>query len=229
VGMPNYFGMDPFAPMYLPGTTGTTRQRIGEPGALTAGPSARDPFVVGSAGWTRSIPVDFIEREKEYIVRADIPGTCQALGDGHSPATAAAEALSLTPCSCLSAAWPTPDPFVPLSALQASTRRSCTWRSRTVRIFPVLGASRHYMHCPLHAALDVPAEINWHACLFFAGNVLRFGHNPHAEREKVGSCLSPLNLPPLVWVSFFPTPHPWKTPALMAAGGRGGGGYLPPR
>ena len=27
------------------------------------GTPGRDPFVVGSAGWTRSIPVDFIERE----------------------------------------------------------------------------------------------------------------------------------------------------------------------
>lgn len=38
------------------------------------GVTAREPNVVGSAGWTRSIPVDFIEREEVYVVRADIPG-----------------------------------------------------------------------------------------------------------------------------------------------------------
>ena len=38
------------------------------------GTRARDPLVVGSAGWTRSIPVDFIERDDVYVVRADIPG-----------------------------------------------------------------------------------------------------------------------------------------------------------
>ena len=34
----------------------------------------REPNVVGSAGFTRSMPVDFIERDNEYVVRADIPG-----------------------------------------------------------------------------------------------------------------------------------------------------------
>jgi hypothetical protein len=63
-------GYDPFytggfgAPSTL-GTTGTLA-----PG----GAPTRAPFTVGAAGWTRSIPVDFIERENEYIVRADIPG-----------------------------------------------------------------------------------------------------------------------------------------------------------
>ncbi len=39
------------------------------PGAI-----GREPNVVGPAGFTRSIPVDFISRDNEYVVRADIPG-----------------------------------------------------------------------------------------------------------------------------------------------------------
>jgi hypothetical protein len=58
MGFPGF--MDPFAPN-LPGAT---RPRLG--GAPL--PGTREPYVVGSAGWTRSIPVDFIERDNEYVV-----------------------------------------------------------------------------------------------------------------------------------------------------------------
>jgi HSP20 family protein len=61
------------------GAQPSQRRRIGggaanEPGMVPPGAIGVTPNVVGSAGYTRSIPVDFISREKEYIVRADIPG-----------------------------------------------------------------------------------------------------------------------------------------------------------
>lgn len=78
-------------PLWVPGTAAGTRRRVrgaaapgasadGEAGAGAeegqgqGGRHTRDPYVLGPAGWTRSIPCDFIEREKEYVVRADIPG-----------------------------------------------------------------------------------------------------------------------------------------------------------
>jgi len=45
-----------------------------EPGMVPPGVIGREPNIVGSAGYTRSIPVDFISRDNEYVVRADIPG-----------------------------------------------------------------------------------------------------------------------------------------------------------
>ncbi len=48
------------------------------PGMVPPGAVGREPHVVGSAGWTRSIPVDFIERDDMYVVRADIPGVHKA-------------------------------------------------------------------------------------------------------------------------------------------------------
>lgn len=61
---PSFFGW-PYAPRT--GTAPTT----GGAGTTTgagAGTTAQPP------GYTRSIPVDFIERENEYVMRADIPG-----------------------------------------------------------------------------------------------------------------------------------------------------------
>ncbi|KAL4457560.1 hypothetical protein ABPG75_012425 [Micractinium tetrahymenae] len=97
-------------PRWVPGTTAGTRRRVGA--GTTAGGGAggasgeegtaaegqeegeghrrtRDPYVLGPAGWTRSIPCDFIEREKEYEVRADIPGVkkSEIHVDVHPPAT----------------------------------------------------------------------------------------------------------------------------------------------
>ena len=66
-------GMDPFGSFYLPGQQPSTRRRI-EGVPVPPGTVGRDPNPMGSAGWTRSIPVDFIERENVYLVRADIPG-----------------------------------------------------------------------------------------------------------------------------------------------------------
>ncbi|KAI3436578.1 hypothetical protein D9Q98_005994 [Chlorella vulgaris] len=81
---------DPFwspAGGYAPGTSAVSRRRLNAPGEAGAGAEGqmvpggeqgdrrtREPYTVGSAGWTRSIPCDFIERDKEYVVRADIPG-----------------------------------------------------------------------------------------------------------------------------------------------------------
>lgn len=99
---PGQLGIDPFAggmfdPMWVPGHAASTRRRLSGPDAPRECASSgvagreqgkaevtgeegwrrhptREPFVVGPAGWTRSIPCDFIEREKEYVLRADIPG-----------------------------------------------------------------------------------------------------------------------------------------------------------
>ncbi|KAL4440657.1 hypothetical protein ABPG77_000366 [Micractinium sp. CCAP 211/92] len=98
-------------PLWVPGTSAGTRRRVagapdlgatagGQAGTAAAdaalsgggreafeqvegeqerGPRrTRDPYVLGPAGWTRSIPCDFIERSKEYVVRADIPGVRKA-------------------------------------------------------------------------------------------------------------------------------------------------------
>ncbi|GAB4820961.1 hypothetical protein N2152v2_008007 [Parachlorella kessleri] len=107
---PTYFGQALFDPYYAlrpdPYSYGNTRRRVeGEAEASEGageGQAGRQPYVRGSAGWTRSIPVDFIERKREYVVRADIPGV-----------------------------------------------------------------HKDEIHIEVHD-----------------GNVLRFGHNPHAEREK---------------------------------------------
>ena len=57
-----------------PGAAGALTSAANEPGMVPPGVVGREPNVVGSAGYTRSIPVDFISRDKEYVVRADIPG-----------------------------------------------------------------------------------------------------------------------------------------------------------
>lgn len=79
VGTQSYF--DPFLSyaFYDPYSGRNNRRRLipadeGDEVPGGEGASTRRPFTIGSAGWTRSIPVDFIEREKEYVVRADVPG-----------------------------------------------------------------------------------------------------------------------------------------------------------
>ena len=68
------FGGGGYDPFYT-GGFGAPSTTLGTTGTLAPGGApTRAPFTVGAAGWTRSIPVDFIEREDEYIVRADIPG-----------------------------------------------------------------------------------------------------------------------------------------------------------
>lgn len=82
-------------PYYTPGASGATRRRLGAPvggveagggggeaggeagaGAGAGGRRTREPYTVGSAGWTRSIPCDFIERDNEYVVRAGGAAAC---------------------------------------------------------------------------------------------------------------------------------------------------------
>lgn len=68
--------VEQFMPPFVTGGQPTTRRRIGEGESVPTPPGTigRAPNVVGAPGWTRSLPVDFIEREKEFVVRCDIPG-----------------------------------------------------------------------------------------------------------------------------------------------------------
>lgn len=52
--------------MFVPGSQEGSRRRVSDtsPTGAPAGTLGRSPNVIGSAGWTRSIPVDFISREK---------------------------------------------------------------------------------------------------------------------------------------------------------------------
>lgn len=67
-------GEDFFSPFFYGWPYGTA-PRAGASSGVTAG-AASGPGAGATAppGYTRSIPVDFIERENEYVLRADIPG-----------------------------------------------------------------------------------------------------------------------------------------------------------
>lgn len=184
-----------FDPFWTPGAQAASRRRLngppgeraGAPGAEAGGgagtedtphPRMREPYTVGSAGWTRSIPCDFIEascdglalfnscgcwlqqaarlptrlpapvcptsllsglpacahpqREKEYIVRADMPGAKKASSG----------------CAVLLAQPPSPP------------ARPAALARQPIPVPPLLSAQAE-IHVEVHD-----------------GTVLRFGHNP---------------------------------------------------
>ena len=115
MGMPPMGGMgggflDPF---WTPGAGAGSRRRLSAPTATTEerGEGARrtrEPYTIGSAGWTRSIPCDFIEARRQpcclaaaHAVHAAVPAE-PAISSRHVglPASCSCCACCTACCAC---------------------------------------------------------------------------------------------------------------------------------
>ena len=133
----------------------------------------------------RSIPVDFIEREKEYVLRADIPGV-HKVGAGGCAGGCCARCAVLPAESSKRTRWvlrcaehALPPPQGMLLSSRACALKPYTLQHKQMPPRPLtpplpLHPLTHRRRLRLQSEIRVSVE----------GNVVRFGHQAHPDREQ---------------------------------------------